>query len=205
VVIRVRSLKQLEALVGFKVRPPGRRPRAPRRKRQEDLSRPGTVVASFEVSGLAVPWRAPITGAGGQHYTPEHVNRWKETVALAARDAGLGESNGVAPYQGPVYLVVYICRKAPRGREPGDRWDARPDADNLFKGLGDAISGNVFKEAGEGTPARLMPPCPVGRILADDKLVTDVDIRKRYWHRSLCHVSVVAVARHDPGPYPFQA
>lgn len=208
-VIRVRNARQLEILTGARVPAAAPRARPPRRRRAAGLFPDGAVVAEFEVDGRAVPWRAPLSGAGGVHYTPEHVAAWKETVALAARAAGLGESNGVAPYRGPVWAVVYLCRKCPRGRRPGDRWDARPDADNLFKGLGDSISGNVFKKAGvdpatgREIPARLMPPSPIGRILHDDNLVTDVSIFKRYWTRDLCRIQVVAVARNDPGPYPF--
>lgn len=211
-VIRIKNAKALgplAVLAGVRPPPPPPRKRETRRRLAADLATPGDVIACFEVSGQAVPWRAPLTGAGGLHYTPEHVVAWKETVARAAEAAGFGESTGQAPYRGPVHLIVYVCRKAPRGRRPGDRWDARPDADNLFKGLGDAVSGNVFKaagvdpETGNPIPARLMPPSSVGRILADDNLVTDVVILKRYWTRPLCYLEVVAVDRHDPGPYPF--
>ncbi|MHC5544252.1 RusA family crossover junction endodeoxyribonuclease, partial [Singulisphaera rosea] len=118
------------------------------------------------------------------------------------------ESAGIAPYAGPVYVRLIACRACPKNRTPGERWDARPDADNLFKGCGDSISGNVFKKSGKDATGKKirsanMPPMPTGRIIADDNQVTDVSIQKVYWSRSLVWIQVVAVDPHHPGPFPF--
>jgi Holliday junction resolvase RusA-like endonuclease len=85
----------------------------------------------------------------------------------------------------------------------------RPDADNFYKGIPDAISGNVFKKSsvnpltGKKTPACSAPPSPVGRVLRDDSQVSDVAVYKRHWPRPLVYVRVTALDPLDPGPYPF--
>jgi Holliday junction resolvase RusA-like endonuclease len=182
----------------------------PRDCRPLRLFRPGRVLAAVEVAGRPVPWRAPIHGKG-RSWTPAHVKVWKQTVARAVHEAGYGEAAGVPPYSGPVRVEVYVCRECPRGKRPGDVWAARPDIDNLFKGLGDSISGNVFKKktrdphTGESLPARLAPPSPVGRVLADDNQIIEVHITKLYWTHALAWIRVVAVAPSAAGPFPFSS
>jgi Holliday junction resolvase RusA-like endonuclease len=172
------------------------------------LLEPGTVIAAFEVTGQPVPWRAPLRGRGKHVRTEPHVKAWKETVARAAEAAGLGESAGIPPYEGPVEVELYACRSA-KARKPGERWVSKPDGDNLFKLIADAISGNVFKAPGKDpvTGKRIiaahMPPSPVGRIIADDKLIADPIVHKRYWTRPLAYIIVRAAGRIDAGPYPF--
>jgi Holliday junction resolvase RusA-like endonuclease len=174
---------------------------------------PGVVVAEFEVDGLAIPWRAPEHGEprDGEPVsrTPAHVKRWKEHVALSAHAAGFGEAAGRPTCCVPVEIEIYFCRKAPRGVAPGTRCGRRPDLDNLTKGFADSISGNVFKKAfvspatGKTIPARLAPPSPIGRVLLDDNVVTDLRTHKLYWTRSLVWVRVITVTSVNPGPFPF--
>jgi Holliday junction resolvase RusA-like endonuclease len=168
------------------------------------------VVAEFEVPGEAVPYSGSRALGRGRVVTEPKFKSWKEELARHVHGLGLGQANGRDPYRGPVEVVVYLCRACPRGRRPGDVWDTKPDVDNLYKGIPDAISGNVFKAAVKGgaedggdLPACAAPPSPVGRLLADDKQVTDVTVRKRYWFRPLVFVRVVAAAPRDLGPYPF--
>jgi Holliday junction resolvase RusA-like endonuclease len=156
-------------------------------------------VARFWVAGLAVPWRAPVFGKGGLK-TEEHVKRWKNTIALEAHRAGHGEAAGKVPYLAPVLLRLVFCRATKTKKRWGTPWPTRPDIDNLTKGCADSLTGNVFKKPAKGVPARLMPPSPVGRILADDNLVTDLDIRKRWWKTSGVLVEIVAV---DPSLKDF--
>ena len=170
---------------------------------------PGTVIATFEVKKSPRPWRAPLF-KGNAAVSPARVKRFKEAIAWSAHEAGYGEQAGIPPYNAPVEVHLYLCRKAPAGVAPGTRWARRPDWDNLSKGICDSVSGNVFKKivkgggpGGEDLPARLAPPSPIGRILADDNIVTDAVVRKRYWTRGLVFVRVIAVAVADSGPYPF--
>src|SRR5262249_18388451 len=112
VAIRVKDARSLESFVGrkpqAKVKAKGKgKGKAPKRPPAPPLPpRPlepdGTVLAAFEVVGKPVPWRAPLRGRGNHVRTQEHVKAWKELVARSAENAGLGQSAGQVPYQGPV-------------------------------------------------------------------------------------------------------
>ena len=112
-------------------------------------SRPA-VVCSFALDGELVPWSAPEvverrTKAGrrvrGAKKNP-HLEAFQAEVALRAEVA----MGGKPPTGGPVELILWLWRRAPRGRKPGDWWDKRPEASNLLKGIEDALSGVVYAD-----------------------------------------------------------
>lgn len=187
------------------------RPRAPRPRRPKKappaLKPHGTVIAAFEVDGRAVPWSPPKV-MGKVARTGARVKTWKESVATAAHASGFGEAAGVPPYEGPVAVELWFCRAVKVKRRRATRCTARPDWDNLAKGVCDALSGNVFRvwqKRKRPTDPKPMPPppSPIGRLMADDNQVSDAMVFKRYWSRDLVYIKVVAVDPRDDGPYPF--
>lgn len=186
-VIKLKSIAQVSRLAGSRVEPKTKRKPKPR-PTTEPLP-PGTLVARLVVEGLAVPWSSADIWNGVPRSKPE-LKAWKEHVATSAHAAGLGQAAGHPPYEHPVKIGLVLCRKAPRKRLIGKPWAARPDIVNLQKAIEDALSGNVFKvmpkvRKGEKKPGwSSIPPSPIGRILADDNIISRSEVDKIYWHRS---------------------
>lgn len=203
--IRLKSLPKGFQEPGAKVSPKAARP-----KPGPIVYEPGRVLLRLTIEGKAVPWRAPIVMKKVAR-KPAHVKKWQEHIARCVEAGGFGESRGIAPYRGPVIVRVVACVKAPRKSMIGYRWDKRPDIDNLFKGLGDSISGNVFRkptkdpETGKTISVIHQPASPIGRVIEDDRQTTDIEVKKRYWSRPLVWIEVVAVDPFDPGPYLFSS
>lgn len=122
---------------------------------------------SFIVPGDAVGKGRPKFARRGQYvtaYTDKKTVSYESLVAWCARQA----TKGAPPMSGAVVMRVYIFAVPPASWSKKKRAEAlsgvlrptsKPDADNVLKGLCDAMNGIVF---------------------LDDKQVVDVHISKHY-------------------------
>lgn len=111
--------------------------------------------------------RAVARGKFVRMYTPEKTATYESTVALSASEA-MGNK---APMDGPLAVVMRIALPVPTSwsnRKKAQALDGivlpttKPDADNVVKGVFDAINGVVWR---------------------DDTQVVDLRVIKRYSER----------------------
>lgn len=137
------------------------------------------LIVTFEVLGLAVPWRAPAVFRKIA-VKPKRVREWQKKVAIAAHDAYSQE-----PYDGPVEIHMTFVKKYPKAKRWWHWWTTTPDIDNLQKAICDAIRGLKTGRTG--------PICDVGRIIVDDKQVVRVHEEKVYGEENKVIITVMAV------------
>ena len=98
----------------------------------------------FSVPGVPVAWARART-RDGRHFTAPKVKAWKDRVLTCALAAG------VTPLRGPLHvsiLAYWPCVGAPRKKTPRPRRykTSRPDADNIAKGVCDALNGQAWAD-----------------------------------------------------------
>lgn len=99
---------------------------------------------TFSVPGVPVAWARART-RGGAYFTAPKVKAWKDRVLTCALAAG------VQPLQGPVCVSIrayWPCTGTPRKKKPRPaRYKtSRPDADNIAKGICDALNGQAWAD-----------------------------------------------------------
>lgn len=110
---------------------------------------------TFEIPGEAVPKLRPRVKFGNGRvwtYTPAKSADYEKAVRLMAQVAMRARK----PISGPVALYIAVYREPPKSASQKKRiemidegWPvARPDLDNLIKGISDAINGVVFGDDG---------------------------------------------------------
>ena len=93
-----------------------------------------------QVNGKVVGKQRPRVTRHGT-YTPKETKEYEKKIADAWRELG------VAPFEGPVEVTVFVERKMPDSRpkkllsEP-DIY--KPDADNILKVVQDALNGVAY-------------------------------------------------------------
>lgn len=122
---------------------------------------------TFTIPGDPVAWGRARLGKTKQHYTPTKTRNFKTLVRLAAQAAG------VRPIPGPVLVVVVAywtwptSQQRKRETRPEEWRDTGPDADNVAKGVLDALNGLAYaddrqtallvsakRRAAQGAPSR---------------------------------------------------
>lgn len=107
------------------------------------------VFHQFTVPGNPVPWRRALRRADGRSYTDPKRTAYKAKVMTRAAVAG------VPKLKGPVALTIrawWACPKSyERAREPfaGGPMTSPKDADNVAKGIMDALNGLAYKDDGQ--------------------------------------------------------
>lgn len=119
----------------------------------------------FVVDEVPVAWqRARLARGGRHHFTAPETRAWERAVATMGKAAMAGRE----PLTGPVELLVVFLLPVPRSWPDWKRREAlsgrlvptaKPDWDNLGKGVSDALNGIAW---------------------ADDAQVVDCFTRKRY-------------------------
>lgn len=111
----------------------------------------------FVVPGAPVAKGRPKFARRGAHvttYTPENTERYENLVKMAARAA----MRSVAPYAGPIRLIVHIGLPIPASWSMKRQGEAaagaigatkKPDADNVVKALKDGMNGVVYVDDGQ--------------------------------------------------------
>lgn len=125
----------------------------------------------FYVPGQAVPW-ARAGGHGKTRFTPKKQGSFMGVLKLYAQRA----MAGAMPLDGPLAMQVQAVYAWPaswsrkRREAPAMAWKtSRPDADNLYKIVADALNGVVY---------------------GDDAQIARVAISKTYGAHPGLHVSV---------------
>lgn len=118
----------------------------------------------FTILDQPVAWQRAGLGRGGRHFTRPETREWEELVGWYGRQAMAGREL----LTGPVELLVVFQLPIPASWPQWKRalaaegkvaCTAKPDWDNLGKGVSDALNGVVW---------------------ADDAQVVDAFTRKRY-------------------------
>ena len=136
----------------------------------------------FIVPGRPVPMARPRVTSRGT-YTPPRCRAYKEAVALCARSA----MGGKDMLEGAVSVRVMFVFAVPTSWNKERRTEAacgrlahvlKPDLDNMYKSITDAMIGIVYK---------------------DDSQIVEARIEKRYAGRFAegAYVSVREVCRND--------
>lgn len=108
------------------------------------------MIINFSVPGRPVPMARPRV-VHNHAYTPKRCADYKEAVALAARAA----MHGRKPLEGAVCVEVRVGFAIPKSWTKKRKREAemglveptiRPDLDNLYKGVTDAMSGIVYRD-----------------------------------------------------------
>lgn len=88
------------------------------------------------ILGEPVAAPRPRTSKAGRHYVPRAYVAWRDSVALALRDAMVAQSGLLEPTPDPIRLELAFYRVSKR----------RVDVDNLAKGVMDAGNGVVWRD-----------------------------------------------------------
>ncbi len=98
---------------------------------------------SITVYGNAVAKGRPRVAMRGKHpvvYTPTKTREWENLIKLAAA----GKVKGLMTGPIAIYVAFFLLRPKSLSRKVCDHVK-RPDLDNLFKSVLDALSGVVFE------------------------------------------------------------
>ena len=113
----------------------------------------------FDVPGIPKGQGRPRFARMGRFvraYDPKQSKDFKSRVAMFASYAG------VKPIAGPVSLIVWACLPRPqrlmRRQDPQGTVTAtcKPDADNVLKGVSDALIGIAFADDSQVADARVI-------------------------------------------------
>lgn len=129
------------------------------------------------VPGTPVPKARPRLGKCGV-YTPKKTSDYEGFVAWCARQ----KMAGVPPFQDAIRVEVevyfpipasYSKKKAEQAEQGAIKHTKKPDADNIIKGIFDALNGIVFR---------------------DDSQVVHATVSKAYSHHPRAEITVEVVA-----------
>lgn len=108
----------------------------------------GDTVITFKIPGLPVAW-ARAGHRGPVSFTPKKQRNFMAELKDVAAQAMEGRS----PLDGPLMVEAVFAWPWPKAMsvrkraEPAAKWrTSRPDADNLFKLVGDALNGVVWRD-----------------------------------------------------------
>lgn len=114
----------------------------------------------FTVPGRPVPMARPRVTARGT-YTPRRCRNYKATVEIAAKAAMKGKE----PITGAIVVKMYFRFALPKSWSKAKRheWEngkvhflSRPDIDNLYKSVTDALIGIVYKDDAQIVAAQII-------------------------------------------------
>ena len=138
----------------------------------------------FFVPGKPVPMARPRVTRTGHAYTPKNCVEYKSLVAAFARDVMRGKEL----YDGEVWVEISFYFMTPtswskkkRETMTGEGVISRPDMDNLYKAVTDALNGIVYR---------------------DDSQITRAIIRKQYVEND--SGVVITVGRKDDFPWSWR-
>ena len=124
---------------------------------------------SFTVPGKPIPQARPRVTQNGRHtYTPRRSVVYREAVALCAQSAMRGKK----PLSGALHVRVQFLFRVPSSWRKTDRDEAergeksftsRPDLDNLYKAVTDAMNGIVYKDDAQIVHATVRKGYAIGR------------------------------------------
>ena len=115
---------------------------------------------SFTVPGKPVPMARPRVTSHGT-FTPKRCRDYKAAVALAAKTAMKGRE----PLTGAIVVKMCFRFALPKSWSKAKRqeWEngkvhflSRPDIDNLYKSVTDALIGIVYKDDSQIVAAQIM-------------------------------------------------
>ena len=113
----------------------------------------------FFVPGKPVPMARPRVTRTGHAYTPKNCADYKSLVAAFARDVMRGKEL----YDGEVWVEISFYFMTPtswskkkRETMTGKGVISRPDMDNLYKAVTDALNGIVYRDDSQITRAVMM-------------------------------------------------
>ncbi len=108
----------------------------------------------FAVDGVPMPKERPRLDRGGRVHTPKKTRDYEAAVRAAAYEAMAGRE----PISGGVRLDVGIYLPVPKSWPEHRRLDAlsgglmptmRPDGDNCYKAVADALNGVCYRDDGQ--------------------------------------------------------
>lgn len=111
-------------------------------------------MVSFTVDCVPVPKMRPRVMRNGHAYTPKKALEFETMV----RETALRAVGNARPLEGAVRLDVGLYFPIPSSWPKGKRLDAlhgakrhicRPDADNCYKSVADALNGVCYKDDGQ--------------------------------------------------------
>ena len=131
----------------------------------------------FFVPGKPVPMARPRVTRTGHAYTPKACAEYKAIVAAAAREAMKGREMLTDAVQVRVGFYFPIPKSWRAGKALAARHGmfphtARPDLDNLYKAVTDAMNGIVYKDDSQ------IIFCTVGKRYRDK---AGVSVRVESW------------------------
>ena len=108
-----------------------------------------TTTLTISMPGLPVSWSRAGRGKGFT-FTPAKQRSAMADLKVVAADAMKGEPPLAWPISvSMVFQYPWPKSMSPKKRVPDNRWrGARPDVDNLFKLVGDALNGIVWLDDG---------------------------------------------------------
>lgn len=140
----------------------------------------------FFVPGKPVPMARPRVTRTGHAYTPKNCADYKSLVAAFARDVMRGKEL----YDGEVWVEIGFFFPMPKSWSKkkqnkmfGEGITSRPDMDNLYKAVTDAMNGIVYR---------------------DDAQITFSLMRKRYTDSRDSGGVLISVGRKEDFPEDWQ-
>ena len=94
--------------------------------------------------------RISTRGGFARAYDPPKSKEWKRVVEQYVRKA-IKEAEGTFPYEGPLRIWMKFIMPLPKSSHrkrnpPEEQWSTKkPDVDNLYKGVADAMEGIVYQ------------------------------------------------------------
>jgi Holliday junction resolvase RusA-like endonuclease len=139
------------------------------------------MLVEFAIPGKPVAWARPAQARNGHRFTQPEARAYSSLVKQIASEAMGDRPPVVGPVEVFLVAVLPIAPSWPQWRRTaaiaGRYWpDKKPDADNLIKGIADAMNCIVF---------------------ADDRQIVHVSCLKEYGLRPGVHVSVGIVLQAD--------
>ncbi len=110
----------------------------------------------FFVPTRPVPMARPRVTKTGHAYTPKNCVEYKSLISAYARDVMRGKEI----YDGEVWVAISFYYMTPtswskkkRESMTGEGMTSRPDIDNLYKAVTDALNGIVYRDDSQITRA----------------------------------------------------
>ena len=114
------------------------------------------LICAFRVPGTIVPWARSRT-RNGRHFTAPKVASYQGAIRAAAFDA----MEGQPPFDGPCRIRIDAHFAVPASwskckRAEATHHQSRPDLDNIWKAVGDALNGIAYTDDARSADARVV-------------------------------------------------